>query len=186
MMFAWQPEAKFFEGLFQVDEREMRRAQQGGCAECGGRLDRADFPRKPRGIPAAWESIFSRRFSLCCSAEGCRKRLTPASVRFLGRRVYAAVAVLMASVSTWVAACVPRRTLGRWAAWWCGPFVASAFFRAARARLMPPLDESQLPASLLERFALGTRGDIEPALLGALVFVSPITTRSPSFSRDGP
>lgn len=93
MMIAWPPDAKFFDGLFEVDTYALRRAQAGGCPRCRGRLDRADFPRKVRRIPTTWEPMFERRFSLCCSREGCRRRVTPASVRFLGRRVYAAVVV---------------------------------------------------------------------------------------------
>jgi len=185
MIHAWLPDAKFFEGLLESDARELVRAQQSGCPRCGERLDRADFPRKPRGIPLAWEAGFSRRFSLCCSREGCRKRLTPPSVRFLGRRVYAAVVVLAASLSALVASAVPGRTLRRWSAWWGGAFTESAFFRTARARLMPPVDVTRLPRSLVERFAAA-----EPlpdlALIKALVFVSPLSVPSPSFSRDGP
>lgn len=185
MIHAWPLGAKFFEGLVAIDTLELQRAQRGGCPRCGKRLDRADFPRKARGIPAAWEPVFGRRFSLCCSREGCRKRLTPQSVRFLGRRVYAAVVVLAASISTVASAGVPRRTLRRWVKWWRGRFVESAFFRTAQARLMPPVDEAALPRSLVERFFDEARGGTERALASALSFVGPITTQS-SFSRDGP
>ena len=41
---------------------------------------------------------FVRRFSLCCGREGCRKRATPPSLRFLGRRVYLCAVVLVASM----------------------------------------------------------------------------------------
>jgi hypothetical protein len=34
-------------------------------------LDRADYWRKPRGLPAALEDNFRRRPSFCCRAEGC-------------------------------------------------------------------------------------------------------------------
>jgi hypothetical protein len=186
MIFAWPPGAKFFDGLLEFDEREVERVQGEGCPHCGRRLDRADFPRKPRGVPPAWESAFSRRLSLCCSREGCRKRLTPPSVRFLGRRVYAAVVVLVGGLSAWLQATIARRTLSRWQAWWRGRFVETAFFRTARARFMPPLDEVALPGSLVERFA--AKAGAEGALLAALAFVSPVTTCSAasSFSRDGP
>lgn len=185
MIHAWPPGAKFFEGLLDYDARELERAQRLGCPRCGERLDRADFPRKPRGIPPAWEEGCSRRFSLCCSRDGCRKRLTPPSVRFLGRRVYAAAVVLVAAVSALVASAVPRRTRRRWSAWWAGRFVESAFFQAARGRLMPPVDEARLPGSLIERFA-AAEPSTDLALLNALAFVSPLSLASPSFSRDGP
>jgi hypothetical protein len=111
--------------------------------------------------------------------------VTPPSVRFLGRRVYAAVVVLAASLSALIASTVPSRTLRRWSEWWRGPFVESVFYRAARARLMPPVETAQLPSSLIERFWDGTPDKAEWALLRALAFVSPLTA-SASFSRDGP
>lgn len=186
MMFAWPAGAKFFEGLVEADQRELERAQRDGCPHCGKRLDRADYPRKPRGLPQAWEAWFSTRGSLCCSRDGCRRRLTPPSVRFLGRRVYVAAVVMLGTLSVWIAASVPERTLRRWATWWCDDFVETAFFRVARARLMPPVDETALPASLVERFV--RERDTAVGLIAALVFVSPLTTRSApsSFSRDGP
>jgi hypothetical protein len=65
--------------------------------------------------------------SFTCSI--CDKRHTPASVRFLGRRVYLAVTVVLASalriglsgwrvsqLTEWIR--VPKRTLERWRAWW--------------------------------------------------------------------
>src|SRR3989304_4273818 len=59
-----------------------------GWRRCGGRLHRAHYPRKPRGGPAELEPGQERRLSFCCAREGCRRRTTPPSLRFLGRRVY--------------------------------------------------------------------------------------------------
>src|SRR5438105_1196935 len=57
------------------------------------------YPRKPRGIPDQLQEDHSRRSSFCCAEEGCRKRRTPASFRFLSRRVYVgAVVVLVAAL----------------------------------------------------------------------------------------
>lgn len=58
-------------------------AREQGC-RCGGVLHRADYPRKPRGGPSDLGPDYGRRLSLCCAREGCRKRTTPPSVRFLG------------------------------------------------------------------------------------------------------
>ena len=76
----------------------MERAAAEPCRYCGGPLHRGDYPRKPRGglSPSAAEA-FGRRFSLCCGREGCRRRATPPSVRFLGRRVYVGAVVIVAS-----------------------------------------------------------------------------------------
>jgi hypothetical protein len=68
--------------------------QAQGCPHCGGRLDASHFTRKTRGLcdddgPAGLQ----RRWSWCCARDGCRKRLTTPSVRFLGPKVYAGFAV---------------------------------------------------------------------------------------------
>ncbi len=113
-MFAWPPEAKFFEGLLEVDRGELERAQRSGCPHCGGRLDRADYPRKPRGLPSdpLVDELFGTRFSLCCSREGCRRRLTPPSVRFLGRRVYVGAVVMLAAATALAAALIAFQVSG--------------------------------------------------------------------------
>ncbi len=65
---------------------------------CGGTLHRGNYQRKTRGFGPgvdaeclAGEPGPDLRLSFCCEREGCRTRHTPASVRFLGRHVYAAV-----------------------------------------------------------------------------------------------
>jgi len=76
--------------LEKVDADLAREACQKGCLYCCGKLHRADYDRKPRGGPQ-WE----RRYSFCCAEEDCRRWHTPESVRFLGRRVYAGLAVVL-------------------------------------------------------------------------------------------
>ena len=44
----WIASDKFCERLEAVDVALAARVQSGGCAHCGGRLDRGDYPRKPR------------------------------------------------------------------------------------------------------------------------------------------
>lgn len=151
---------EFFVLLEQADERTVERAIAEGCAVCGGPLHHADFARKPRGAliaPAGEQSV--RRFSLCCGREGCRKRLTPPSLRFLGRRVYLGVVVIVASLVAQALGAahalrqktgVPARTVRRWLSWWGGSFIDTAVFVAIRARLVG-VDESKLPASIVER-----------------------------------
>ena len=57
------------------------------------------------------------------------------------------------------------RTFRRWLAFWTELVPRSAFWKMARARLMPPVDEAALPASLVERFASGDDyADVERAL----------------------
>lgn len=168
--------------LFQLAEKvdldltEAARCQ--GCLLCGGALHRSDYPRKPRGGPP-WDI----RWSLCCAKAGCRKRHTPPSVRFMGRRVYAGLVVVL--VSAMIHGLTPervrrlrealgidQRTLERWRQWWLVTFVGSSFWREARARFMPPLGLQTLPLSLCESFAIERRD----RLLDLLQFLAPITT----------
>ncbi len=175
-------EKDFFRGLVETDEQLAAAEQARGC-QCGGRLDRADYPRKTRGVPAEWDHLFEQRLSFCCAREGCRRRCTPPSVRFFGRRAYAGAVILLVSAG-WVSARpahVPTRTANRWHRFFVGRFRQTVFWRAARAMLMPPVTEAELPASLLERFA-GGRGN---QLHQALGFLAPTTTKSSGVSMLG-
>ena len=106
----------------------------------------------------------------CCAAAGCRKRVTPAALRFWGRRVYLGpVFVLVFSLHHGVTQkrteelrkqlhepTLSRHTLRRWRQWWLQVFPRSSFWTTGRARFMPPVDEQLLPASLLERLVKPT------------------------------
>ena len=72
--------------LLSVDQDLAERTRQQPCP-CGGRLHRANYPRKPRGCDQDLPQDYDSRFSFCCDRDGCRKRITPPSVRFLGRKV---------------------------------------------------------------------------------------------------
>jgi len=174
--------------LEKVDADLIEIVRAKGCGHCTeGKLHRADYRRKPRGLKF-WpqDPEQTKRFSLCCDQEGCRKRHTPPSVRFLGRRVYGGVvAVLLpvmvhglkpqrvAQIRKALDLKVDRRTLERWRQWWLGTFVQSAFWKEARARFMPPLGQQSLPLSLCLCFAADERRD---RLLDLLKFLAPITT----------
>jgi hypothetical protein len=125
---------------------------------------------------------FATRFSFCCGR--CRRRVTAVSVRFLGRRVHLAVAMVLVSDRGPTPAAARRlaqqlsvspRTVERWRQWWRGRFPGTDLWQTMRARFMPPLDMDSLPAALLERFA-GV-GD-EPIRL-LLRFLMPLTGTSP-------
>ncbi len=168
-----------------IDRDLAATARAAGCS-CGGVLHTADYPRKPRGGPEELPHEYASRLSFCCAVDGCRKRTTPPSVRFLGRRVYlAAVVVLATAMQGGITAKrasrlhellgVSLRTLKRWRAWWRLQFIESSFWKNARGRFSPPVDVRALPASLLERFS----GDDERAgLIQTLAFLTPLTTTS--------
>lgn len=175
-------DTRFHELLLTIDHELADACRAEGCAVCGGRLHSARYDRKPRGRACRLGPEHDKRFSFCCAVDGCRGRETPASLRFLGRRVYmAAIVVLIAILRHGVTdprmerlsevVGVDRRTLARWRGWWRDTFPATPFWRVARARFMPPLDHDNLPASLIERF---TGEDAEP-LVALLRFLGPIT-----------
>jgi hypothetical protein len=172
---------EFFEMLERQDEAITERVAAAACPVCGGPLHRGDYERKPRGGLIAPEGETSvKRFSLCCGREGCRRRATPPSLRFLGRRVYLGVVVILASIvahaldaATEIRAAtgVPARTTRRWLAWWMGPFLRTEVFVAIRARLIE-VAEAALPASMLERLP-GTKTE-QVRLLAQLL--APLST----------
>lgn len=175
-------DTRLYNYLLAIDRDLAAGARRAGCRRCAGRLDSASYPRKPRGGPAhALGAHDHRRLSFCCAQ--CRKRLTSPSVRFLGRRVYYGAVVVLACLKALTAKRVielrallgvDRRTLRRWRRWWREQFVRLSWWRLAKARFSPALDQGRLPEALLERFA----GAPEPPLVALLRFLSPITTRS--------
>ena len=135
--------------LAKVDLDLAEKVRQGGCLHCLlGHLHSAKYKRKPRSGAEKIETIY--RHSFCCDQDGCRKRHTPPSVRFLGRRVYWGVVVVLVSAARHgltpqrvrvlrEALGIDRRTLERWREWWLETFVQSSFWKIARARFLPLL-----------------------------------------------
>jgi hypothetical protein len=160
----WQKllrDSSFFLALVLFDRDLAEEYRLHGCA-CGGSLHRASYIRKPRGVPWGLPEGYCIRESYCCCREGCRRRLTPPSLRFLGRRVYLGAVVVL--VSTMVHGVTEKRaramrelcgvsgrTLSRWRKWWQESFVGSELWTILRGRFVPPVDESVLPSSLVER-----------------------------------
>jgi hypothetical protein len=172
--------------LEKCDADLAEKCRLGGCQQCPaneGRLHRSDYRRKPRGGPEEAQKVETWRDSFCCDREGCRKRHTPPSVRFLGRKVYwGVVVVLMAAMQHGIKPArvevlrerlgIDGRTLERWRTWWLVPFVNSRFWKEARARFMPRLCQKRLPLSLCAAFRI-ERLD---RLLDLLRFLGPVTT----------
>jgi hypothetical protein len=172
-----------FQLLEKCDADLAEKCRQAGCQHCSGKLHRANYKRKPRGGPPVPDDIY--RDSFCCAQEGCRKRHTPPSVRFLARRVYWGVVVVLVSAmrhglkpqrmqALRESLGLDRRTLERWREWWLNAFVQGSFWKAARARFMPLVCEKTLPLSLCHAFGI----DRLDRLLDLLKFLSPITTAS--------
>jgi hypothetical protein len=174
-------DARFHELLLAFDRDLAATARAAGCARCGGVLHSARFRRKPRGSPAGLGEAHDQRLSFCCAEDLCRKRTTPPSFRFLGRKVYVGAVVVLVSAMRQGATTASRqlcelvgvslRTIARWREWWRRAFAASPFWRVAAAAFMPPVDEARLPAALLERFS----GDACAMLVALLRLLLPIT-----------
>ena len=82
-----------FHFLTRIDEEFAAVTRLGRCPGCEGPLHVADYPRKPRGCPAAVREDYSWRLSFTCGR--CDGRATSPSVRFAGRRVYLGVDVVL-------------------------------------------------------------------------------------------
>jgi hypothetical protein len=175
-------DAKFHEQLLVFDRDLAAAARAARCWFCGGALHSASYDRKPRGCPDGLCREYAERFSFCCAVDGCRKRTTPASLRFLGRKVYLATVVTLISALMLgttpsrlarlsVVPGLDRRTLARWRAWWRSTFTDGPFAAVARAAVATPIDITALPIALLKRFA----GDVREQLIALLRFLGPLT-----------
>jgi hypothetical protein len=189
---AFLTDANFYRLLFEIDESLAEEVRARGC-DCGGRLHSARYPRKPRGIRSALDASDARRLSFCCAQEGCRRRHTPASVRFLGRKVYLGVIVVLLTALQHgltvqrrnrliEALDVSPQTLWRWRRWWRERFVQSRCWRALAGQFVPPLVTDCLPGALLERLS---GQDLSERLVQLLVLLSPLTTTTGSLRVGG-
>jgi len=182
LLLALLNDPRFYAMKLRIDRALLGEARSKACERCGSALHTSDFKRKPRGGQADLVEEGDLRFSLCCADRECRKRHTPPSLRFLGRKVYLGAVVVLVSAMRHGAnparmrqlrehLGVSRRTVERWRRWWRETFAESPFWRTAAASFMPPTDPDRLPSSILDRFA----GDERERLVALLRFLGPIT-----------
>ena len=195
MCHAFVADSRFYQFLSQMDQDIAVEVQVGGCGFCGGVLHKACYPRKPRGIRSALDESYHYRLSFCCATDGCRRRTTPPSVRFLGRKVYLGVIVVLVSALAHGLSGRRRRqlidaldvspqTLWRWQGWWREVFAEGPWWRIERAQFVPPIPASALPGELLGRLQ-GT--DLRERVVRLLWLIAPLSTTSWSGSlRRGP
>lgn len=185
MCHAFLIDSKFYRFLFDIDQDIAHQVQAEGCS-CGGVLHSARYPRKPRGLRSKLDKSYKTRLSFCCAKEGCRRRSTPPSVRFLGRKVYLGVMVILITAlehglsqkrRQWLIETLDiwPQTLSRWRKWWREIFPASGCWQAERGRFIPPVETDQLPDTLLGR--LDGR-DLLQRLCHLLLLLTPVTTTS--------
>lgn len=173
-------EQELFWILRLIDAQIAAQAQAAGCPYCGSVLHRADYPRKPRGVEAL-PAQCERRYSFCCAE--CRRRTTPGSVCFLGRKVYWGALVVVVCVLRAQGEKLERvagrlrvnlSTLRRWVRWWGDTVIRSGWWKAAKAHFMPPIEEGSFISRLYDRFQ-ARAASVRTALTNLLRFVSPLT-----------
>ena len=141
----------FFKNLRKIDYDLLLLTKALPCPHCGGKLDTSNIPRKPRGAG----ELETLRFSLCCRNDGCRRRLTPPSLRFLGQKVYSAWVVILYEFveKLGLKKAVARKTIARWRNFWNERLARNLpFMRRARSFLPPDISDSSLPSSLPSSF----------------------------------
>lgn len=176
--------SSFHASLIEIDLEIANICLEKGCVYCGGKLHQADYPRSPMGVPSEFRDQYSQRISFCCA--NCRKRTTPPSVRFFGRRWYPAPLHIFISIMTcginkrrialiekYFGVTVRESTWRRWRKWWRDEFVITKFWRQEKGRLAPTAEITQGPfPRVIFNFY---RGNIEQKMLLFLRFASPLT-----------
>lgn len=165
-----------------IDHELAESTRQKGCA-CGGKLHLSNYPRSPFGLPSKFRPVYDKRLSFCC--DNCRKRVTPPSVRFFGRRWYPApllllISALMVSINDARIAQIKRHfgitvsesTWKRWRRWWRETFVETHFWKQARGIITQNNNKTD---SMARRLLNAFQGTIDKKIILLLKFLSPIT-----------
>ncbi len=175
--------ASFHLLLIAIDQELADDILKQGCPYCKGKLHRADYPRSPVGMLLQFRDYYDERLSFCC--DSCRKRTTPPSLRFFGRRWYPAPLFLLMSALTLginerrllqvkqhFGILVNESTWKRWRRWWRESFMVTPFWQQAKG-LAPTAIESRktFPRALLDAF----QGTLEEKMRFLLRFLSPLT-----------
>ena len=175
--------------LLSFDREIIEKAHGKPCPYCQGKdkgtLHRADYVRRVDGIDISGiaDHDKNRRFSLCCSKDGCRKRHTVASARFIGRTTYSSTVVLLAMIlhqgysrrryrQLHRLFGLNRKTIDRWVAKWRSEFIKTPFYRRMSGSFIPPPEILNIPRSILVRF----EGKLLNKLLELAKYLSPISS----------
>jgi hypothetical protein len=178
--------ASFHLLLIKIDQEFSNTIKQQGCP-CGGQLHQSDYPRSPFGLPAQFRDQYNERFSFCCAI--CRKRITPQSVRFFGRRWFPAPLLLLISVLTLgvskrrcaqvkrhLGITISESTWRRWRRWWSEVFITTPFWQQAKGSF-PPTDQiTQGPFPRVLLTAFQGKIKIEEKIHLLLKFLAPLTS----------
>ena len=154
--------SSFHRILVAIDRELAETTRQEGCS-CGGSLHQSNYPRSSLGLPIQFRPDYETRLSFCCN--DCRKRTTPPSVRFFGRRRYPApllllISALMVRINEYRLTQIKRHfgitisesTWKRWRRWWREAFVETRFWSKARGLIPEPKKIVTLPRRMLNIF----------------------------------
>ncbi len=174
-------DARFHNSLFDLDRLIAEQVRQSQCPLCFGNLNQSNFPRKPRGVPEDTDPDYHIRFSLCCSTDGCRKRFTPPSMRFLSRKVYSSVVIILIfllkpetdesrleAINTLLGTTLSVETLRRWRHFWTKDVPQTQTWKRLA---FSSVHAQNLPVSLLALFET----TVEQALIMGLKLILPLT-----------
>ena len=156
---------EFHQQLFKIDHATARATQKNGCQYCKGTLHIANYPRIGFGVPANQAPYYSLRFSFCCA--DCRRRHTPASIRFFGRLRYVATIFILLSALRFSPSelrCIrlankfdvftSLATWKRWITWWRVDFPLTRQWIDLKAHF--PSSTSSIPRALLKQLTYST------------------------------
>lgn len=173
--------ASFYHQLVDLDRIIADQAKASGCP-CHGTYHQSNYARKPRGIPAGVGPCASLRFSFCCSREGCRKRLTPPSLRFLGRKVYSSAVILLIfklkahtneqrveALNNLLRTNLSVETIRRWRRFWTVKLPANPLWQRHHLAFYP--GASRLPESLFDL----TQGEASDRVIHLLRLLLPLS-----------
>jgi hypothetical protein len=174
-------DVNLFVRLAEFDRRFAEKTRKQRCPFCGRPLCAAPYQRNPRGLNLDLPSECLTRHSLCCSGEGCRKRVLPPSCLFLGRKVHWACIILLALAIQYrdrksaekvcLLLDLPLRTVMRWCSFFKRDFPVSTLWLQLRGLVSAAVSDQHLPGALLDVF-VSRLGSEREGLLACLVFLA--------------
>ena len=174
---------KLYDLLFLIDKDLAERQRAKACPFCNSPLHYSNYSRKPRGGPEKLPEEYLLRFSLCCSAEGCRRRVLPGSLRFWDQKVYFGVVMLVVtalrqrrtdgySASKLMKIFgVCRHTLKRWTGYFEEIFPFSSRWQKVKGRIGIDASNTDLVAAVVSDF-IKHSVSVERGLVLSLAFLS--------------
>ena len=168
--------------LLDIDHQLSEQYRLKRCPFCKGPLHKSNYSRSPLGLVNKHRKYYSTRLSFCCGY--CRKRTTPPSVRFFGRRRFVAPVFMFISMLNckitqnslrkmhrYFNVNISKRTWTRWRKWWNTLFVQTKFWKQAKGLLHLGSLLKEHPRSLLLSF----ESTFSNKMILILQFLSPLT-----------